>query len=276
MVSEWGWDRRLLATVDNAPTRDSQASYTFLHGVSVIVDDWLDRDQVHVRAAGQGARRTQWPRALPSATTTRRRASSACRAVRRGVSTTPPCASSSRWRSWWESRSNRIEVRHRLTQSEHTLQSIVDNAPVAIHVVDDKGRFLLVNRELDGSSACRATCSSARPGLKCPGLVDGMPIAALVDDLDVLQQRNPVAVEQTTSEPDGVHSYLSVNFPLARRRRSGLRSRRYLDRRHRTRAIARRDHVGVARVDGPARAVRSSSATTRPARTSNAWRRTQT
>ena len=213
VVSEWGWDRRLLATVDNAPAPNSQAAYTVAHGSTVIVDDWLTEtrfgrspllvahdvhsglsvairyDQSTLGAIGVQSR------------TPRRFDDTAVRFLESVAQLVGVALEQDR-------------VRRRLTQSEHTLQSIVDNAPVAIHVVDPEGRFLLVNRELERIIGMPRDLLIGKSRAEIPRLAAGAPGAGLVDHVDAGCQTHPVSVEQTTSEPDGEHSYLSVSFPL--------------------------------------------------------------
>ncbi len=104
-------------------------------------------------------------------------------------------------------------VQRRLAQSERTLQAIIDNVPVAIHVVDESGRFLLVNRELERIVGVPRDLLVGKLRNEFPTFAEGAPLALLVDGVDRLQAV-PVAVVQTAIEADGEHAYLSVNFPV--------------------------------------------------------------
>ncbi|HEV7526986.1 MAG TPA: PAS domain S-box protein [Acidimicrobiia bacterium] len=210
-VSEWGWDRRLLAIVDNAPVADSQAAATMRLGESVIVDDWLTETRF-TRSPLLEAHDVH-----SGLTVAIRHDDKTLGAV--GVQSRAPREFDDRAIRFLESVAQLVgvaleqhRVKRRLLESEHTLQSIVDNAPVAIHVVDSDGRFLLVNRELERIIGMPRDLLIGRKRGDVPRLAAGSPIAVLVDDLG--PQQPSTVVEQTTTEADGEHAYLSVNFPL--------------------------------------------------------------
>ena len=220
--------RRLRMGLGPAPARDrrqrglrpnSQAAYTLLHGTTVIVDDWLTETRFGISPllVAHGVH------------------SGLSVAIRYDRSTLGVIGVQSRAPRHFDDTAVRFlesvaqlvgvaleqdRVRRRLTQSEHTLQSIVDNAPVAIHVVDAEGRFLIVNRELERIIGMPRDLLIGKTPAEIPRLAAGMrrsPASSI--DRERLHEAPPAPVERTTSEPDGEHSYLSVSFPPPRRRR---------------------------------------------------------
>ncbi|WP_066425717.1 PAS domain S-box protein [Anabaena sp. 4-3] len=99
-----------------------------------------------------------------------------------------------------------------LTASEQRLQAIIDNSPAVIYVKDIHGRHLLVN------SAFENTLYVTREQVKHKTNFEVFPpdIAQALtrNDQNVLTSRTPLQFEEVIELDDGLHTYLTVKFPL--------------------------------------------------------------
>ncbi len=95
---------------------------------------------------------------------------------------------------------------------EQRLQGILDNSAALIWVKDLQGRYELVNRRY-------AELFHVEAG-KAVGMTDYDLFPAeladrfLANDRAVLDSGKPLAIEEHAPHPDGIHTYISVKFPL--------------------------------------------------------------
>jgi PAS domain S-box-containing protein len=100
----------------------------------------------------------------------------------------------------------------RLRESEARLQAIVDHAPASIYVKDVEGRMLMVNRHMElqhhrsRQEMLGKTVWEVWPEDVARRLEEG--------DRRVLAERRPMTMEEVLPEQDGLHTYLSVRFPM--------------------------------------------------------------
>ncbi|MGI0487407.1 PAS domain S-box protein [Pantanalinema rosaneae CENA516] len=97
-------------------------------------------------------------------------------------------------------------------QSEARLQAILDHAQTMIYLKDTQGRHLLMNRrlqELLGLSQINIV-GKTHHELFPPEIADTF----WQNDLKVLEARTSLEFEETLQQADGIHTYLSVKFPL--------------------------------------------------------------
>jgi PAS domain S-box-containing protein len=97
-------------------------------------------------------------------------------------------------------------------ESEQKLQSILEHAPAAIYLFDLENKYIFVN------SRCTELLSTT------PDQVIGKSIYDVWDpetaDIFVVNNRQVVAsqqvlqMEETINQPDGIHTYISLKFPL--------------------------------------------------------------
>jgi len=99
-----------------------------------------------------------------------------------------------------------------LKANQETLQAIVDNSAAAIYLKDPEGRFLLANRRL---------CDLLHvPKAHILGKTDAEILPAstaeIIRDHDrkVLEAGRPMEWEEEVPQSDGLHTFLSVKFPL--------------------------------------------------------------
>lgn len=97
-------------------------------------------------------------------------------------------------------------------QSEARLQAILDHAQTMIYLKDTQGRYLLMNRRLQALLGL----SQADIVGKTHNELFSQEIADTFwqNDLKVLQARTSLEFEEILQQADGIHTYLSVKFPL--------------------------------------------------------------
>jgi two-component system NtrC family sensor kinase len=111
-----------------------------------------------------------------------------------------------------EDLAERARVQKALEDSEVRLQQILNNSTALVSVKDKSGRFLFVNREW----ARLFHVSQAEVVGKTEGEI--LPAASAqalrANDLAVLERNAPIEFEETAPLDDGVHTYISIKFPL--------------------------------------------------------------
>ena len=96
--------------------------------------------------------------------------------------------------------------------SEQRLRAILDNSPTVIFLKDLQGRYLLVNRRHEELFHIpRADMLGRTDKDIFPADTAGQLQA---NDRAVLEAGKPLAVEEQVPHDDGIHSYLSIKFPL--------------------------------------------------------------
>ena len=106
----------------------------------------------------------------------------------------------------------RARVQHALENSETRLQQILNNTTAVVFVKDTEGRFLFVNRQFERLFHCRQA--------EVAGKTDGEILPAEIaqafraNDLLVLRRNMPLEFEETAPLDDGLHTYISIKFPL--------------------------------------------------------------
>jgi len=99
-----------------------------------------------------------------------------------------------------------------LRSSQEQLQAILDNSPAVIYVIDAHNRHLLVNRQYQ-----TLFCGTTEPCLG-KSLYDIWPREIAdgfaANNQRVLESGIPIEVEEVASHDDGMHTYISIKFPL--------------------------------------------------------------
>jgi PAS domain S-box-containing protein len=106
----------------------------------------------------------------------------------------------------------RKKAKYALKESEVRLQSILDNSPAVIYVKDTQGRYTLINRrfkELFHVDRDHFVGKTDRD-------VFSSEVARLLHENDqaVLRSGRAMQVEEDVDHRKGLHSYISVKFPL--------------------------------------------------------------
>lgn len=105
-----------------------------------------------------------------------------------------------------------LQTNEALRESEQRLQAILENSPTAVYLKDLQGRYILINQETE-----RTTCCSREQVI---GKTDHefLPHAIAdqlrANDQEVLNTLTPLVREEVLLREDGLHTYISVKFPL--------------------------------------------------------------
>ncbi|WP_437520549.1 AAA family ATPase [Sorangium sp. So ce726] len=106
----------------------------------------------------------------------------------------------------------RRRAEHALQSNQATLQAIVDNSAASIYLKDHQGRYLLANRLVRTNLGL----SSEQMLGKTDADILPAPVAETIREHDrlVLEAGAPMEWEEEVPLQDGLHTYLSVKFPL--------------------------------------------------------------
>jgi PAS domain S-box-containing protein len=94
---------------------------------------------------------------------------------------------------------------------EH-LQSFVDNSTTVIYVKDAEGRYLLINREYEKIFHVTREEFVGRTDYEM--FEPAVAQAFRENDLEVMRRNEPIEFEETAPLDDGLHTYISIKFPL--------------------------------------------------------------
>jgi PAS domain S-box-containing protein len=107
---------------------------------------------------------------------------------------------------------NRKQAEEALSATSKLLQTVTDNSPALIYVLDTAGRFQLINRKFEDFFGVQSATlvGKTRDSFMPPD------IAAhhFANDQQVIASRQPITFEEENEEQDGKHTYLSIKFPL--------------------------------------------------------------
>lgn len=106
----------------------------------------------------------------------------------------------------------RERVRRELEAADERLQQILNNSTAMIYARDAEGRYLFVNREWErvfGRTSAEVVDHLDRE-------VRGEAIASAyrANNQLVLERNEPMLFEETLRLPDGLHTFISIKFPL--------------------------------------------------------------
>jgi PAS domain S-box-containing protein len=108
----------------------------------------------------------------------------------------------------------RKRVEEALRESEERFRSLVNNSTALIFVKDTKGRYLLVNRHYENLFH---VTEREVVGKTDRELFSAEAAQSFLDnDLEVVRTGEPMQVEETARHEDGIHTYISIKFPLRR------------------------------------------------------------
>ncbi len=106
----------------------------------------------------------------------------------------------------------RARVQQALENSEACLQQILNNTTAVVFVKDTEGRFMFVNRQFERLFHLRQTEVAGRTDREI--LPEEIAQAFRANDRLVLQRNAPIEFEETVPLDDGLHTYISIKFPL--------------------------------------------------------------
>jgi PAS domain S-box-containing protein len=97
-------------------------------------------------------------------------------------------------------------------QSEQRLQDILDNSPTVIFLKDTKGRYILINRRYE--ELFHVTKSDVVGRTDHDIFPAAMAERFRQNDQRVLEAGEALSIEEYAPHDDGIHSYISIKFPL--------------------------------------------------------------
>ena len=106
----------------------------------------------------------------------------------------------------------RVRVQRELENSEARLRQILNNATAVVSVKDTEGRFLFVNRQWEHLFHFRQAEVEGRTDREM--FPEAIAQAIRDNDVLVLQRDTPMEFEETAPLDDGLHTYISIKFPL--------------------------------------------------------------
>jgi PAS domain S-box-containing protein len=99
-----------------------------------------------------------------------------------------------------------------LRESKEQLQAILDNATAVIYLKDTEGRFIFINRQFEKLFNIKREEVAGKTDHEL--WPKEMADAFRKNDLDVLKAHAPLEIEEIAPHPDGIHTYISIKFPL--------------------------------------------------------------
>ena len=106
----------------------------------------------------------------------------------------------------------RLRMDEMIREKEQLFRTVMDHSPTKIHIKDREGRYLLVNRHAE--SLFGVSEGQARGKTSADIFSRELSENFIDHDKLVLEQGEPVEQEEVWQRPDGVHTYLTVKFPI--------------------------------------------------------------
>jgi len=106
----------------------------------------------------------------------------------------------------------RARVQRELEASEERLQQVLNNSTAMIYARDVHGRYLFVNREWE--RVFGRTCEEVVNRLDSDVRGEEVATAYRTNNQRVIERNAPLLFEETLPLPDGVHTFISIKFPL--------------------------------------------------------------
>ncbi len=111
-----------------------------------------------------------------------------------------------------DARTTLYEYANELQQSRQQLQDILDNTTAVIFIKDTEGRYLLINRQYESLFHVSKSEITGKTDYE----IFPKEVADVFshNDQQVINAKCPLEVEEYAPHDDGIHTYLSVKFPL--------------------------------------------------------------
>ncbi|MGZ6971405.1 MAG: PAS domain S-box protein, partial [Thermoanaerobaculia bacterium] len=105
-----------------------------------------------------------------------------------------------------------VELARSEARSLALVQDVLDQSSSLVYIHDTEGRLLLGNRAFQ--SAVGASSETIAGQTREAFMPARIAAEHRKNDLEVINQRRSIAIEETNEEPDGRHVYSTVKFPL--------------------------------------------------------------
>jgi PAS domain S-box-containing protein len=106
----------------------------------------------------------------------------------------------------------RQRVEQALRESEEWLKAILDNSTALIYVKDTQGRYILINHWYE--TVFHLNAEEVRGKTDCDLFPQEIAEGYRANDLQVIKAKMPLEWEEVALHDDGIHTYLSIKFPL--------------------------------------------------------------
>lgn len=104
------------------------------------------------------------------------------------------------------------QAEEKLRETQQHLQAILDYSPTAIYVIDQNNNHLLVSHSYE------TLVSATQESLIGKSIYEVWPSefcdAFAVNNQQVIQSGKPIEIEEVAPHADGVHTYITIKFPL--------------------------------------------------------------
>ena len=109
----------------------------------------------------------------------------------------------------------RKQAQNQVRENKELLQAIIDNSTANIYVKNRQGRFLLINRRMERLYRLDRGSAIGKNNYELFPDTPGEKIAEWeANDYQVIDTAIAMEIEERVMEADGLHTYLSVKFPL--------------------------------------------------------------
>lgn len=106
----------------------------------------------------------------------------------------------------------RQETEEALKQSQQQLKDILDNSIAVIYLKDAEGRYILVNRQF--TNLFHISQAEIQGKTEYELFPKALADDFRANDIKVLESGKAIKLEETVPHDDGLHTYISVKFPL--------------------------------------------------------------
>ena len=106
----------------------------------------------------------------------------------------------------------RKKAEEALRESEGKLRAILDNTTNVVYVKDIRNKYLFINKQYENLFHVKSEALQGKTDYDL--WPKEMADAFVANDQKVVETRTPLEFEEVASHDDGLHSYISVKFPL--------------------------------------------------------------
>jgi PAS domain S-box-containing protein len=126
------------------------------------------------------------------------------------------CPSDNQQQDWFDAETECL-LEHHLSEADPSLlRSILTNTTAVIYVKDLQGRYLLINRRYETLFNVRLKWLIGRTDFEL--FPTGIAEAVRTNDRQVVAADRPIEFEERVTQDDGIHTYISLKFPIRNRR----------------------------------------------------------
>ncbi len=99
-----------------------------------------------------------------------------------------------------------------LRESEEKLRAILDNATAVVYIKDIQGRYTFINRQFESLFHIKMDEIKGKTPYDC--FPKEIAASHIENDQKVFESKIPMQFDEMATHDEGIHSYLSVKFPL--------------------------------------------------------------